>query len=179
MIKIKKKSKKENKINRKSEEESVESKELYLSLKYKDNMEKCLSYLESYLNGLNLTDLNNIITEKNLDIFQKLSDVENIQISLLLTKIYNKIFGAEDLYTNFFSDEDEEENEKLQNELNNKKDNQNNNENVNAEENDVNENMPKNEEKYNKEKEEYERQRKDNENKIKMMDELIGQKVIN
>ena len=54
----KKKSKKENKINRKSEEESVESKELYLSLKYKDNMEKCLSYLESYLNGLNLTDLN-------------------------------------------------------------------------------------------------------------------------
>ena len=107
----KKKSKKENKINRKSEEESVESKELYLSLKYKDNMEKCLSYLESYLNGLNLTDLNNIITEKNLDIFQKLSDVENIQISLLLTKIYNKIFGAEDLYTNFFSDEDEEENE--------------------------------------------------------------------
>ena len=91
------------------EGKSKDTSELSLSVKNTQNIEKCLSYLESYLNNLNLSDIDNIITEKNLTNFQKLDEIENIEVDLLLTKIYNKIFGSENLYTSFFSDLDEDE----------------------------------------------------------------------
>ena len=58
---------------------------------------------------LNVTDLNNIITEKILEKFQKLSDIENIQIDLFLSKIFNKIIGSDNFYTEYFADHDENE----------------------------------------------------------------------
>ena len=91
------------------EGKSKDTSELSLSVKNTQNIEKCLSYLESYLNNLNISDIDNIITEKNLTNFQKLDEIENIEVDLLLTKIYNKIFGSENLYTSFFSDLDEDE----------------------------------------------------------------------
>ena len=56
---------------------------------------------------MNVSDMDNIITEKNSANFQKLNEKENIEVDLLLTKIYNKIFGSENLNTSFFSDTDE------------------------------------------------------------------------
>ena len=91
------------------EGKSKDTSELSLSVKNTQNIEKCLSYLESYLNNLNISDIDNIITEKNLTNFQKLDEIENIEVDLLLTKIYNKIFGSENLYTSFFSYLDEDE----------------------------------------------------------------------
>ena len=103
------KTKKGKKTKSESEVKSKEASELSLSVKNANNKEKCLSYLESYLNNLNVTNLDNIITEKNLKNFQKLNELENIEVDLLLTKIYNKIIGADSLYTQFFSDSDENE----------------------------------------------------------------------
>ena len=103
------KPKKAKKTKSESEIKSKEASELSLSVKNANNKEKCLSYLESYLNNLNVTNLDNIITEKNLKNFQKLNELENIEVDLLLTKIYNKIIGADSLYTQFFSDSDENE----------------------------------------------------------------------
>ena len=103
------KQKKSKKIKSETEPKSKDTNELSLSVKNSKNIEKCLSYLESYFNNLNTTNLDNIITEKNLKHFQKLNEIENIEIDLLLTKIYNKIFGAESLYTSFFSDHEENE----------------------------------------------------------------------
>ena len=93
-------------------EKAVKSKdtsELSLSAKNSTDIVKCLSYLESYFNNLNVSNLDNIITEKNLKHFQKLDELENIEVDLLLTKIFNKITGAESLYSQFFSDPDENE----------------------------------------------------------------------
>ena len=103
------KPKKGKKTKSETEIKSKEASELSLSIKNANNKEKCLSYLESYLNNINVTNLDNIITEKNLKNFQKLNELENIEVDLLLTKIYNKIIGADSLYTQFFSDSDENE----------------------------------------------------------------------
>ena len=103
------KPKKSKKTKSETEVKSKDTSELSLSVKNSNNIEKCLSYLESYLTNLNVNNLNNIITEKNLKNFQKLNELENIQVDLLLTKIYNKIIGADSLYTKFFSDEEENE----------------------------------------------------------------------
>ena len=92
-----------------TEGKTKETNELSLSVKNTKNIEKCLSYLQSYFNNLNTSNLENIITEKNLNNFQKLNEIENIEVDLLLTKIYNKIFSSEYLYTTFFSDQEENE----------------------------------------------------------------------
>ena len=103
------KSKPAKKTKPEKESNSKNTSELSLSVKNIKNIEKCLSYLESYYKNLNTNNLDSIITEKNLKNFQKLDEIENIEVDLLLSKIYNKIFGAESLYTTFFSDPDENE----------------------------------------------------------------------
>ena len=103
------KPKKTKKVKAESEGKTKSSNELSLSVKNAKNMEKCLSYLESYYNNLNTSDLDNVITEKNLKNFEKLGEIENIQVDLLLTKIYHKIITSESLYTSFFSDYEEDE----------------------------------------------------------------------
>ena len=103
------KPKKTKKVKAESEGKTKGSNELSLSVKNAKNMEKCLSYLESYYNNLNTSDLDNVITEKNLKNFEKLGEIENIQVDLLLTKIYHKIITSESLYTSFFSDYEEDE----------------------------------------------------------------------
>ncbi len=108
-VKTKPKQKKLKKTKGEKEGKSKDTNELSLSVKNTQNIDKCLSYLESYFNNLNVSDLDNIINEKNLTNFQKLNEIENIEVDLLLTKIYNKIFSSENLYTEFFSDQDENE----------------------------------------------------------------------
>jgi len=103
------KPKKTKKTKSETEGRSKETNELSLSVKNTKNIEKCLSYLESYFSNLNTSNLENIITEKNLNNFQKLNEIENIEVDLLLTKIYNKIFSSDYLYTTFFSDQEENE----------------------------------------------------------------------
>ena len=105
--KLKQKKSPITKTEKEKEGKSKDTSELSLSVKNAQNIEKCLSYLESYFNNMNVSDMDNIITEKNLTNFQKLNEKENIEVDLLLTKIYNKIFGSENLYTSFFSDPDE------------------------------------------------------------------------
>ena len=85
------KPKKTKKSKPETEGKTKETNELSLSVKNTKNIEKCLSYLQSYFNNLNTSNLENIITEKNLNNFQKLNEIENIEVDLLLTKIYNKI----------------------------------------------------------------------------------------
>jgi len=92
-----------------SEERSKGSNELSLSVKNSKNIEKCLSYLKSYFTNLNTSDLDNVITEKNLKNFEKLGELENIQVDLLLTKLYHKIICSDSLYTSYFSDYEENE----------------------------------------------------------------------
>ena len=82
-------------------------KELNLSIKHKNDLKECLSHLELFFKKLNVTDLNNIITEKSLEKFEKISDIENIQVDLFLTKLYNKIIGSENFYTTYFADHDD------------------------------------------------------------------------
>ena len=101
--KLKQKKSPITKTEKEKEGKSKDTSELSLSVKNTQNIEKCLSYLESYFNNMNVSDMDNIITEKNLTNFQKLNEKENIEVDLLLTKIYNKIFGSENLYTSFFS----------------------------------------------------------------------------
>ena len=103
------KPKKTKKMKSETEVQTKDANELSLSAKNSNNIQKCLSYLESYFTSLNTSNLDNVITEKNLKNFQKLNGIENIEVDLLLTKIYNKIIGAESLYTKFFSDPDENE----------------------------------------------------------------------
>ena len=105
----KSKPKKTKKTKSETEGRTKETNELSLSVKNTKNIEKCLSYLESYFHNLNTSNLENIITEKNLNNFQKLNEIENIEVDLLLTKIYNKIFSSEYLYSTFFSDQEENE----------------------------------------------------------------------
>ena len=91
--KLKQKKSRITKTEKEKEGKSKDTSELSLSVKNTQNIEKCLSYLESYFNNMNVSDMDNIITEKNLTNFQKLNEKENIEVDLLLTKIYNKIFG--------------------------------------------------------------------------------------
>ena len=102
----KKNSKKNKKIKSNIEESSQNFKELDLSIKNKNNIDECLSHLELFVKEMNINNLDDLITEKNIEKLQKLSEIENIQIDLILTKLYNKIFSSEYLYTNFFTDND-------------------------------------------------------------------------
>ena len=103
------KNNKKAKITRGKEKVTKGSNNLDLSIKNKKNVEECLSHLELFLQELNTSDFEVIIKEKNIEKLQKLSEVENIQIDLFLTKIYNKILGSEILYTDYFSDHDDNE----------------------------------------------------------------------
>ena len=104
-----KKSKKAKKLKISQKKSTKESNSLTLSVKSKKNIEECLSYLEAFLTEINTTDLDNLMTEKNIDLLQKLSEIENIQVDLFLTKIYNKILSSEKFFTDYFSDRDENE----------------------------------------------------------------------
>ena len=107
------KSKKTKEIKSKIENENEESpkkfKELNLSIKNRNNINDCLSHLESFFKELNTNDLDNLITEKNVEKFQKIREIENIEIDLFLTKFYNKIFNSENLYSEFFANPDDNE----------------------------------------------------------------------
>ena len=78
--------------------------ELEKSYESKDNIDESISHLETYYKELKIIGLENIVTRQNIKIFQNIKKKENIQIDLLLTKIYSKIFSSEDFYDNFFDD---------------------------------------------------------------------------
>ena len=107
--KKKDKNKNRKKIRTKIEREHFKkgSNSLNLSIKNKDNIDDCLANLELFLKELDTTDLDDIITEKNIEKFQKISEIENIQVDLFMTKIYNKILSSEKFYTDYFSEHDE------------------------------------------------------------------------
>ena len=105
----KKKTKKSKKFSSKKDrddyyQEPNQSNELYLSIKNKNNIKECLSHLDLFFTEINSLNLSDILTEKNITYFQKLSDIENIQIDLYLTKLYNKILSSDKFYTEYFSE---------------------------------------------------------------------------
>ena len=77
--------------------------------KNRNNIEQCLIYLEKFLTEININDLENIILEKNIEKLEKLTEIENIEIDLVLGKIYYKILSSENFFTDYFSDHDENE----------------------------------------------------------------------
>jgi hypothetical protein len=103
----KKISKKSKRLKTSSKKSAKESSSLNLSIKNKKNIEECLSHLESFLAEINTTDLENLITEKNLEKLQKLTEIENIQVDLFLIKIYNKILSSENFFKDYFADHDD------------------------------------------------------------------------
>lgn len=108
----KKEKKKKVKKNKKFESDIKESKEISELEKSYDNREdpkECLTHLEAFYNSLTNIDLGNLITKKNLKFFQNLNPNSNVEIDLYLIKIYGKIFNSEDLYNNYFLDEEENE----------------------------------------------------------------------
>lgn len=80
-----------------------------MSIKNRNNINDCLTHLELFFKELNTNDLDNLLTEKNVEKFQKIREIENIEIDLFLTKFYNKIFNSENLYSEFFADPDDNE----------------------------------------------------------------------
>ena len=103
-----KKEKKESKV-KENKNDSKEIAELKQCYEFREDPEECISHLQSYYNSLNIIDLENIFTKKNIKYFENMNPKENVQIDLLLNKIYEKIFSSEDFYKNYFSDEDENE----------------------------------------------------------------------
>ena len=103
----KKISKKSKRLKTSSKKSAKESSSLNLSIKNKKNIEECLSHLESFLAEINTADLENLITEKNLEKLQKLTEIENIQVDLFLIKIYNKILSSENFFKDYFADHDD------------------------------------------------------------------------
>ena len=83
--------------------------ELEESYENREDSEECYSHLKDFYNNLNTINLDNLITKKNIKFFQDINPKENIQIDLLLSKIYGKILSSEDFYKDYFSDEDENE----------------------------------------------------------------------
>ena len=104
-----KKSKKVKKERKEKEDDSKEIAELKQCYEYREDPEECISHLQSYYNSLNIIDLENIFTKKNIKYFENMNPKENVQVDMLLNKIYAKIFSSEDFYKNYFSDEDENE----------------------------------------------------------------------
>ena len=102
----KEKEKKEKKSKSKKSEELNELEESYVN---REDIEECISHLEAYYDSLNKIDLDEIITKENIKYLQEMNPAENVQIDLLLIKIYAKIFASEDFYNNYFSDEEENE----------------------------------------------------------------------
>ena len=78
------KSKKTKEIKSKIENENEESpqkfKELNLSIKNRNNINDCLSHLESFFKELNTNDLDNLITEKMLKNFKKYAKLKILKL---------------------------------------------------------------------------------------------------
>ena len=91
------------------EDDSKDISELEESYENREDPDECYSHLKEFYNSLNTINLDNLITKKNIKYFQNLNPKENIQIDLLLSKIYGKILSSEDFYKDYFSDEDENE----------------------------------------------------------------------
>ena len=87
--------------------------ELKESYKSREDKDECISHLYNFYDDLKYMDLNNLINKDNVKYFQKLNQENNIQIFLLLSKIYNRIFISEDFYKKFFSEEQDENKEKI------------------------------------------------------------------
>ena len=93
----------------KDRDESKENNELEESYENREDIEECISHLQAYYDSLKTVELDSIITKNNIKYLQNINPKENVQIDLILTKIYYKIFESEEFYTNYFSDEDENE----------------------------------------------------------------------
>jgi hypothetical protein len=93
----------------KDRDESKENNELEESYENREDIEECISHLQAYYDSLKTVELDSIITKNNIKYLQNINPKDNVQIDLILTKIYNKIFESEEFYTNYFSDEDENE----------------------------------------------------------------------
>ena len=103
-----KKSKKEKVTKKKKEIRDLEEyPELEESYENRDDIEECVSHLNEFYKSLTTIDLESLITKTNMNFFENMNPKENVQIDLLLCKIYAKIISSEDFYQNFFSDEDE------------------------------------------------------------------------
>ena len=92
-----------------NKEDSKEYDQLEQSYENREDPEECISHLQEYYNSLNIIDLDSIITKDNIKYFQNLNPKDNVQIDLLLSRIYAKIFSSEDFYSNYFSNEEENE----------------------------------------------------------------------
>ena len=75
--------------------------------------EECFLHLQNFYNNLNEINLDELITEENLNYFLDINQNENIKIDILLSKIYNKILSCEDIYKTYFTDDKEENKKKL------------------------------------------------------------------
>ena len=105
-----KKSKKEKIAKKKKEKRDLEEyNELEESYENREDIEECLSHLNEFYKSLTTIDIENLITKTNMNFFENMNPKENVQIDLLLSKIYAKIINSEDLYQSFFSDENENE----------------------------------------------------------------------
>ena len=125
--KHKKKKGKRSKNENKEEEVKVEEKvevpqekseikkfyELKESYKCRKDPEKCFVHLQNFYNDLKEVNLNELITEENLNYFLNINQDENIKLDVLLSKIYNKIFSSEDIYKKYFTDDKDENKKKL------------------------------------------------------------------
>jgi hypothetical protein len=105
----KKKQKKSNKLKISSDKPSKESSSLTLSVKNRNDIKQCLFHLEKFLSEINTNDLESIINGRNIEKLEKLTEIENIEIDLILGKIYYKILSSENFYTDYFSDHDDNE----------------------------------------------------------------------
>lgn len=77
--------------------------ELEESYNYRDDPEECFLHLQNFYNDLKEINLNELLTEENLNYFLNINQNENIKIDVLLSKIYNKILSTEDIYKNYFT----------------------------------------------------------------------------
>ena len=111
--KKKEKISKSNKEEIKVKKEKKKINELKESYKSREDKDECISHLYNFYEDLKHKDLDNLINKDNVKYFQKLNQENNIQIFLLLSKIYNKIFNSEDFYKNFFSEDQDENKEKI------------------------------------------------------------------
>ena len=118
--KHKKKKGKESKTEQKDTEvpqkepEIKKVSELEESYNSRDDPEECFLHLQNFYNDLKEINLNELLTQKNLDYFLNINQNENIKIDVLLSKIYNKILSTEDIYKNFFTNNKKENKKKLE-----------------------------------------------------------------
>ena len=88
--------------------------ELEESYNYRDDPEECFLHLQNFYNDLKEINLNELLTEENLNYFLNINQNENIKIDVLLSKIYNRILSTEDIYKNYFTGKKKENKKKLE-----------------------------------------------------------------